>query len=84
LGTFDYFPKSQTGSPWRRACRITYIVPLYPLVKGEMQRTLVTEVSHPLVRPSSLTITTGLQLTSDGQWTMDNKKGEGLSPRLYV
>ena len=21
LGTFDYFPKSQTGSPWRRACR---------------------------------------------------------------
>jgi len=48
-----------------------------------MQRTLVTEVSHPLVRPSSLTITTGLQLTSDGQWTMDNKKGEGLSPRLY-
>ena len=22
LGTFDYFPKSQTGSPWRRACRM--------------------------------------------------------------
>ena len=21
LGTFDCFPKSQTGSPWRRACR---------------------------------------------------------------
>ena len=32
--------------------------------------------------PSSLTITTGQLLASDGQWTMDNKKGEGLSPRL--
>ena len=52
---------------------VTYIVPLYPLVKGKTQRTSVTRVRR-CVRPSSLTI---LYTERSEQWTMemDNKKG---------
>ena len=39
LETFDYFPKSQTGSPWRRACRNHYIGHLRTEVKRKMNAT---------------------------------------------